>query len=169
MRRASSAAVVLLVLVALVLAACSPRAHELAPGGPFEPSETAREMLVLVNRARSSPRTCGAERLPAVPPLELEGRLTAAAQAHSQDMAESSFMGHVGSDGSSFIERAERHGYEWSALAENVAFGYGDAASVVDGWLGSPGHCVNIMNPRVRQLGVGLEGVYWTQLFGAPR
>ena len=126
-------------------------------------------MLDLVNRARSQPRSCGERRFPAVPPLALEQRLTAAAQAHSEDMAEHTFMSHVGSDGSSFIERAERSGYEWSALAENVAFGFTDAATVVAGWLSSPGHCVNIMNGSVTELGVGVAGVYWTQLFGAPR
>lgn len=43
------------------------------------------------------------------------------------------------------------------------------------GWLASPGHCANLMNPMFTQVGAGYasearsdEGVYWTMLFGAP-
>lgn len=154
--------------MSLLLAACSPRTDDVGPE-PFTPTETAREVLDLVNQARSTTQVCGSERKSAVPALRLEQRLTGAAQAHSEDMAEHRTMGHVGSNGSTFIQRAERSGYHWSALAENVAWGYTTASGVVAGWLESPGHCVNIMNPSVTELGVGLEGTYWTQLFGAPR
>ena len=159
------AATLLAALAVLGVASCSPRTQ--APPR-FEPSETAFEVLDLVNEARSTPRTCGEHTFSAVPPLTLAAKLSAAAQAHSEDMFVNTFMGHVGADGSSFIQRAERAGYAWSALAENVAFGYTDVPSVVAGWLSSPGHCENIMNARVTELGVGLEGAYWTQLFGAP-
>lgn len=165
-RRVSSRlALVLALFAAFGVAACSPRSQ---PASVFEPTEVAGEVLAFVNEARASARTCGDQSFPAVPPLALEARLSAAAQAHSEDMYANTFMGHVGSDGSSFIQRAERHDYDWSALAENVAFGYADAQSVMTGWLSSPGHCKNIMNGRVTQLGVGLAGAYWTQLFGAP-
>jgi uncharacterized protein YkwD len=47
--------------------------------------------------------------------------------------------------------------------------------SVVTGWLGSDGHCANIMNPAFVDLGVGYFNApgsmythYWTQSFGAP-
>src|SRR5690606_7058572 len=127
-----------LALSLMALSACSPRtSDDLSPGsGPFVPTEVATEVLALVNQARSNPVTCGTQRLPAVAPLVLERRLTIAAQGHSEDMYEHDFMGHGGSDGSNFIQRAERSGYHWSALAENVAYGYSDPALVVAGWLG---------------------------------
>lgn len=156
-------------LLAVGVAACSPRAEQPARVGLFEPTPMAREVLSIVNRARSAPRSCGEQSFAAAAPLSLEARLTAAAQAHSADMEEHTYMSHVGSDGSSFIERAERSGYDWASLAENVAFGFTDAESVVAGWLSSPGHCANIMSDRVTELGVGVAGVYWTQLFGSPR
>ena len=159
-----------LVLVVVALGACSPRTADkgLSVSEPFLPTGVATEVLALVNEARSAPVTCGTQQLPAAGPLVLEQRLSSAAQGHSEDMYEHGFMGHGGSDGSNFIQRAERSGYGWSALAENVAYGYTEPATVVAGWLGSPGHCVNIMNSQVTELGVGLEGTYWTQLFGAP-
>ena len=37
----------------------------------------------------------------------------------------------------------------------------------MDGWMTSPGHCANIMNPDNNELGVGFyEGNYWTQVMG---
>ncbi len=48
------------------------------------------------------------------------------------------------------------------------------AEEVVAGWLVSPGHCANLMDPRFRHTGVGVaEGsrtgeYYWVQTFGAP-
>ena len=77
-------------------------------------------------------------------------------------------MSHTGSDGSDLRQRATRQGYLWSRLGENVAYGYTTPAGVVTGWLGSPGHCANIMNPDFTELGVGLHGTFWTQLFGRP-
>jgi len=46
---------------------------------------------------------------------------------------------------------------------------------VVDGWLASPGHCANLMNPQFRDFGGAYAvdpqsdaNIYWTGLFGAP-
>lgn len=39
---------------------------------------------------------------------------------------------------------------------------------VMKSWLKSPGHCANIMNPDVTEVGVARSGTYWTQLFAAP-
>ena len=45
------------------------------------------------------------------------------------------------------------------------------ALLVVDGWLNSPGHCANMMEPSFEELGVGHDpsgaiGSLWTQNFG---
>ena len=57
--------------------------------------------------------------------------------------------------------------------AENIAAGQTDPARVVQAWVESPGHCLNLMDPRYRVLGVGYFfesgdrfGHYWTQNFG---
>ena len=41
---------------------------------------------------------------------------------------------------------------------ENLASGVMSADAVVMGWLGSPEHCANIMNPAYSQIGVGVRG-----------
>jgi uncharacterized protein YkwD len=138
-------------------------------GGPGGYTAEATTLLALVNEARSTARDCGTTRYGAVPALTLERRLTRAAQAHSEDMLASGRMSHTGSDGSNVQQRIERQGYAWSTLGENVAWGYPTPASAMAGWLGSAGHCKNIMNPAFEELGAGVAENYWTLDLAAPR
>jgi uncharacterized protein YkwD len=50
-------------------------------------------------------------------------------------------------------------------VGENVAMGYCTAGSLVQGWLDSPGHRHNIMNPLFRKMGIGIAGIFATQMF----
>ncbi|WP_344633693.1 CAP domain-containing protein [Streptomyces glaucosporus] len=104
-------------------------------------------------------------------PLKVNEKLTQAAQAHSQDMAEHRNMSHTGSDGSSPGDRIEKAGYTWRTYGENVAYGYRTPESVMEGWMTSPGHKRNILNCAFKEIGVGLAqpGNYWTQDFGTAR
>ena len=54
------------------------------------------------------------------------------------------------------------------ATSENVAMGQQNEEEVMKSWLSSPGHCANIMNPNVTEVGAAHSGDYWTQLFAAP-
>jgi uncharacterized protein YkwD len=148
---------------------------------PFVPptardaSKVSEKVLALVNAARSKPRKCGRTSFQPVPPLELSALLNRAALIHSQDMAKNDFFEHEGSDGSKVGERAARVGYRWRAVAENIAIGAETAEIVVEGWLKSPGHCVNIMSPDYTEMGIAYltdpktgPGIYWTQVFGRP-
>ena len=67
--------------------------------------------------------------------------------------------------------RAERAGYDWREIGENVATGQATAEQVVAEWLGSPHHCANIMGAEFTEMGVAFaaspSGVYWAQVFGA--
>ncbi len=122
-----------------------------------------------MNSARAAGAICGAQRMPPVPPLELEAKLQRAATGHSQDMADHGKMKHVGSDGSSPAVRITREGYKWWTWGENVAYGYRSVASVMAGWLSSEGHCKNIMNPDFTEFGAAEVNYYWTQVFARPR
>ncbi|WP_421106074.1 CAP domain-containing protein [Streptomyces sp. NEAU-S77] len=104
-------------------------------------------------------------------PVKVNAKLTEAAEAHSKDMAEHSNMSHTGSDGSQPGDRIEAAGYTWSTYGENVAYGYGSAKSVMEGWMNSSGHKANILNCDFKEIGVGLSGSdnYWTQDFGTAR
>lgn len=136
----------------------------------------AIEVLQRVNQARGVARNCGSERFGAAPPLRASALLTRAAQLHARDMARNDFLAHEGSDGSQPSRRAERVGYRWKRIGENVAGGPESAAEVVDGWLASPGHCHNIMERNFTEMGIGFAAnedsellIYWSQMFGSPR
>ena len=141
------------------------------------PGETfAEQMLYAVNQARATQQNCGGEIMPAVPALTWDLDLQDAAYSHSSDMANNNFMSHTGSDGSSPQDRIEATGYSWSTWAENVAAGQKDIDAVMTSWMNSPGHCKNIMNGSVTEMGASFVenadtqyGIYWTQVFAKPR
>jgi hypothetical protein len=43
-----------------------------------------------------------------------------------------------------------------------------DLAATLKVWLGSPGHCANIMNPDFTEMGGAVYETYWTTVFGKP-
>ena len=141
-----------------------------------ESDATIRARVVdLVNDARSKGRRCGSERFSAAPPLGVSPKLSDAANDHARDMARKKLFDHRGSDGSQPKDRVLRAGYASRLTGENIAFGPASAEEVVSGWLASPGHCENIMDPRFQHIGVGLATgrkrgrIYWVQDFGAPQ
>lgn len=156
----------------------------LARPAPPLPSETfpdwleaGRAILAGVNAARASARSCGTRQFPAAPPVTWNPQLGEAALYHSRDMAARRYFGHKAKDGSMPADRATRAGYTWQRVGENIAFGQSTPDEAVAGWLDSPGHCANIMNPGFTEMGaaygVAAEKrsgiVYWTQVFGHPR
>jgi len=143
---------------------------------PPAPERGRRQVLELVNAARAAPRRSGTQSFGASPPLRESAALRLAAERHAADMARRAYFDHVGRDGSSPQERISRAGYAWSISGENLALGRMSAAEAVAGWLASPGHCANIMDPRFTESGVALatgrgaeRATYWVQTFGAPR
>ncbi len=92
-------------------------------------------------------------------------------------MARNNYFSHSDRDGSNPAQRVERAGYRHRATGENIAAGgQMKAEDAVAGWIKSPGHCANLMNPAYSEMGVAFAvnprsemGVYWTQAFGAPR
>lgn len=111
--------------------------------------------------------------------LKLNSKLVNAAQNHSENMAEDDFFSHTGEDGSSVSDRVQDAGYQYSRVGENIAAGQKTAEQVVQGWMNSPGHRANILNPNFTEIGIGYEflendtgsvnyNYYWTQVFGNP-
>lgn len=109
--------------------------------------------------------------------LAIDLDLVEAAQQHSQTMATLDFFSHTGLDGSLPWDRAISAGYESRIVGENIAAGYTTPAAVVDGWINSPDHRANILDPNYNEIGVGYyflandpgtvnANYYWTQVFG---
>ena len=138
--------------------------------------DAGRLILNLVNAARNQARTCGDRSFGRARPLAWNTALADAALAHSGDMAAQRRFSHRGSDGSEAAQRATRAGYRWRLIGENIAAGQRSPQEAVEGWLASPGHCANLMNPQFSEMGAGyavsrvrLPGfAYWTQVFGTP-
>jgi uncharacterized protein YkwD len=134
------------------------------------------QLLELVNAARSQPRRCGELPFRAAGPVRYSDSLTKAAVIHAADMAQRDSLDHAGSDGSNPGERLTRVGYRWKISGENLALGYDAVETVVHGWLDSPAHCENIMEPRFEEMGLAFAigpgpqaPVYWVQNFAAAR
>ncbi len=141
-------------------------------GQPVQNPQFIQTFLSLINAARSLPQRCGSTDYPAVGALNWDHALAAAAQAHSDDMADNDFFDHQGSDGSRFNNRALAAGYQGQPLGENIAAGYPNLQTVVQGWLDSSGHCSAIMNTNANEVGAavtvgGSLGLYWTMVTGA--
>jgi uncharacterized protein YkwD len=109
-------------------------------------------------------------------PLAVSPTLTAAAEWKARHMAQYGYMEHDDPAPPlqrTAFERMQACGYPEQALAgENIASGYDSPASVMEGWLGSPGHRANIERPEFQAIGVGVARsaggtYYWTQDFGS--
>jgi len=125
---------------------------------------------------RPRARTCGKHRFAPARALHWNDKLAAAALAHSRDMAERNYFAHIDKDGDTPADRVSRHEYRWRRTGENIAAGQGSPEQVVTAWLASPPHCVNIREPRFREMGAAYvvnvqsdQTIYWTQEFGTPR
>ncbi len=135
----------------------------------FEDEVTAR-----VNVLRAAGGSCGTnEQFPPAGPLRVDARLVDAARAHGADMATHGYFAHESQDGTSPFQRMERAGYTAFAAAENIAAGQRTPAEVVEGWRTSPGHCRNLYDADLGEVGVGYVydasspyRHYWVQDFG---
>lgn len=139
-------------------------------------SPLLRDVLGLVNSARTTGTRCGGVPYPAVPRLRVETRLTRAATKYARAMATHDFFAHDSPGGSDPGERMAAEGYRWSSWGENIAAGYREADAVVQGWLESPGHCRNLMSAGFTEIGLGYAedpdstyGRYWVQDFARPQ
>ena len=141
-----------------------------------DPAFVARRVLESVNTARAQGHRCGNQPFAPAPPVRSSSQLETAARIHSEDMAAHDYLDHAGRDGSTPAQRVSRTGYRWRVVGENVAAGPLSAEEVANGWLASPEHCANVMDPRFTEMAVAYtvnpasrEGVYWTELFATPR
>ncbi len=140
-----------------------------AASTPPTDSDFVQRVLDLTNQFRAQN---------GVAPLSLNPELNAAALNHSTDMALQDYFSHTGKDGSSPGDRMNQVGYASYGWGENIAAGYTTPEQVVQGWINSPGHRANMLNPSYTELGVGYYHFandtgsvnytnYWTQDFGS--
>ncbi len=138
-------------------------AHTLGEWNAF--SIRLHEMAVVVNRVR-------VER--GLPPLKLNLELCRAAQMMSDEILLTGNFGHIDSARRRADARALLVGYEFEWLGENLAAGQPTLERAIQGWLNSPSHQANLLNPAYREMGLGFTrlegsryGVCWAQLLGS--
>ena len=160
-------------LAVLGLVRVTPGAADTAVADHAPPAVVERA-YELINLARGKSRHCGGDFFPAARPLSASDLLQRAALGHAQDMARQHYFEHQGLDGSAPRDRLARLGYAARMTGENIAYGPESAEEVVAGWLASPGHCANIMDPRFREMGLAYaidarrHATYWVQDLALP-
>ncbi|MGA8044347.1 MAG: CAP domain-containing protein [Terracidiphilus sp.] len=108
--------------------------------------EAAEQLLALANQARAEH---------GAPPLEWDGNLAAAARQHCLRMAAEGPIAHRYGGEPDLSERAGQDGAHFSLIEENVAVGP-SPAEIHDGWMHSPGHRSNLLNPEVDRVGIAV-------------
>jgi len=110
-------------------------------------------------------------------PLALNAKLTTAAQAKLKDMFALQYFEHVSPSGIGPAGLADRVGYAYITIGENLALGnFENDHVLLDAWMASPEHRANILRPAFSEIGVAVgRGMYqgrmtWlaVQEFGKP-
>lgn len=155
----------------------APASAKVAPAStPAQAPVQATRALQLVNEVRARGARCGDRSFGPAPPVRLSQTLGGVAFGHADDMAKHNYFEHEDLTGRSPADRVRAVGYQEKLVGENIAYGPKSAEEVVQGWLDSPGHCENIMDPRFAEMGIAYaagqasrRGLFWVQLLVAPK
>jgi uncharacterized protein YkwD len=147
----AGALVALALSPALAAAASCPNAD--TPPALISPTDFQDSMLCLLNDERRDRGLVA---------LDGDAQLTQAAATHSEDMRRLSFFDHTDPDGTTFLQRIIGTGYIHGArrwlVGENLAWGsvaLGTPRALMHGWMQSPPHRANVLEPSYRDVGIG--------------
>ncbi len=145
-----------LAVLFFLLAMCSKQTPGVRAQGGYDP--TVQTPALLYDEARTVYLGNLARRDNGVPPLRWNLQLTHAARWFSWDSTEnrpSGFCGHQDTQGQWPDYRALAFGYLGSAGWENAFCGYVTPEDAIAGWMNSSGHRANLLNPSLREIGLG--------------
>jgi uncharacterized protein YkwD len=100
--------------------------------------------------------------------LEWDEETSIVAFHHSEDMKLNEYFSHTSPAYGELKDRLKKQGVFYQLAGENIAAKYVDAIAVVEGWLNSEGHRVNLLHEDFTHLGVGVYELYYTQNFITP-
>jgi hypothetical protein len=152
-----AAAILVLVIV------CYPRAREMVPRHDVlpsperamaSPSQGARfsvtGIIQCTNRARAENR--------GLPPLSENRVLDVIASERADDMIQKQYFSHYSPSGEGATDVAQRAGYPYKHLGENIAMGsFQTDEKIVTAWMQSPGHRQNILSEGCSEIGVAVK------------
>jgi uncharacterized YkwD family protein/spore coat assembly protein SafA len=106
-------------------------------------------------------------------PLKANWELSRVARFKSMDMRDRRYFSHTSPTYGSPFDMIKAFRITYRSAGENIAAGQSTAAEVMKGWMNSPGHRKNILNPNFTEIGVGYSKggsmrYYWTQMFIRP-
>jgi hypothetical protein len=87
--------------------------------------------------------------------LALNDKLDAAAQANADDMAARNYWSHYTPEGNPPWIWVNNQGYSYQKLGQNLATGFSDEQSTINGWMASPPHRQNLLDSAFSQVGFG--------------
>ena len=160
---------VILIVLACLLSGCGLAAEPIVPdGGPGTLAYSsvgeqvwAQEVLDLTNAERAAH---------GLAPLILDEAASRVAYEHSWDMDLRDFFDHRNPDGEGPEDRLAKQGVEHRDAGENIARGQDSPQAVVQAWMESPSHRLNMLYPGWTHIGIGVHsgpsrGPWWTQEF----
>ncbi len=108
--------------------------------------------------------------------LKENTKLDQSAQAKANDMLQQQYFAHVSPNGASPWSWFAAAGYRYTYAGENLAVHFTSAEDVQEGWLASPTHRANIVQPNYTEMGVGVamgtfegfDSIFVVEHFGAP-
>jgi hypothetical protein len=164
----SASLLTLFFIIILVFAASVFETSRIRGDGHFIAAVLPSVLVVLTNDDRTE---YGLGRLEHSPVLER------AAQLKANDMVNKGYFDHVSPDGVTPWVWFDQVGYAYVHAGENLAINFSESADVVDAWMNSEGHKMNILDSKFTETGIatavgtykGKESVFVVQLFGTPR
>lgn len=102
--------------------------------------------------------------------LSLSDKLDAAAQSKADDMAARNYWSHYTPEGNPPWIFVNAQGYSYQKLGENLATGFSDEQSTINGWMASPPHRENLLDTAFSQVGFGFaNNPDYTAAGGGPQ
>jgi len=101
-----------------------------------------------------------------VPALKMNSELQRAAQAKANDMATKDYWSHNTPSGNPPWVFVQAQDYQYQKLGENLATGFSSSAATTAGWMASPEHRENMLDPAFTQVGFGYANIANYQAVG---
>lgn len=131
--------------ICVAVSCAQPMAAEVVPGDAARDG-FMRRLIELINRYRES------QGLETLSPAD---HLAALANEHSADMSARRQLSHEGFRGR--LVRSNRR-----LCVENVGWNHRTPEALFDGWVRSPSHHRNLLEPKVARVGIGIDARYVT-------
>lgn len=133
---------ILSIIVSIVLSGWSPKGRTLA----YATNTSVSGLLSATNSQRSANGQAS---------LALNQQLNNAAQAKANDMVARNYWSHNTPDGQEPWVFVEGAGYKYLKAGENLAYGFSDSNSTINGWMNSATHKANMLDSAFTEVGFG--------------